>query len=125
MSIFINGWTKKTFLKAIEERNGWVQATNTDDRCMYRTETDGVKRACMVGVFLPDELYSDDFEGTSLGCMIEADNEIANCMPLSSDLMSILQRRHDRYVMRDNGPFKPYMMTLINNLIKGNNHEQN
>lgn len=90
MSIYINGFDRKSTMKQIKAKNLGHKAFDGDN-CYYRAE-DG--NCCLVGCFIPDELYNSSIEGTDASHVIRH-LKLENHMPLSNDLMDSLQIFHD------------------------------
>lgn len=105
----LNGWTKESMIKHIEnEMKDWP--SEKDGTCVYRAE-DGNK--CLVGCFIPDELYEPefdqllDFAGIDL---FDQRPELIYKMPLETNAMVILQELHDTTSMNP----KPILKKWIN-----------
>lgn len=87
----INGWTKETILKHVEEN--WLgRSADNEDRCLYRGPN-GTK--CAIGLFIPDKLYNSAMENTSINKLYANNEGIKSFMPLEKEAMSLLQTIHD------------------------------
>lgn len=71
--------------------------------CMYRKTRGGNTLKCAVGFFIPDEVYSDDFEESTVGTLIsklrhEVGDEHSTVKFLTehSEFLDMAQRTHDR-----------------------------
>lgn len=89
----INGWTKEKMIKHIVNN---FRGKSTDDPdisgyqvCRYRG-TGGKK--CAVGLFIPDEKYSDGIESVAVS---EIYNDFKLVLPLSRTGMATFQLVHD------------------------------
>lgn len=92
----INGWTKQGMIDHIDANFKGKSYTERPIekgidtiQCAYRGKN-GAK--CAVGLFIPDDKYSEDFEGESIYQIGEG---LFQYMPLSIEGMAKLQREHD------------------------------
>lgn len=96
-----NGWTKAKMIETIYAGNKGLQSTAPDRNfpenslCAYRG-SDGNK--CVGGCFIPDELYSADMEGNTVGALIRVHDTLRFIMPLNPRAMDALQAEHDLFV---------------------------
>lgn len=90
--MYINGWTRESVMKQIRANNlGYPAYNKTQDQCMYRAH-DG--NQCLVGCFIPDDLYEEEFE--SEGAEIIFD-KMPEKMPIDRSMLRRLQIFHDIY----------------------------
>lgn len=90
MSRFINGWTKESTIQHIKDNfNG--RSVGEDGICVYRT---GDGKKCAVGLFIPDDVYSNDMEEINAKDMVTEFN-LESYMPLDSVTLEKLQNVHD------------------------------
>jgi hypothetical protein len=87
----INGWTKGEIIRAIGMRKN-VKSLGLADTCRYRGQG-GAK--CAVGVFIPDDEYSDWAEGSGAYALLETFSGLRTYMPLPDHALWRLQRTHD------------------------------
>lgn len=90
----INGWTKRSIKEHITARfkGKSLALLRPPTDCAYRGEAG---RACAVGVFIPDDLYTPEMEGTAVeGIFLKWPN-IIQAMPLPLRGLIRLQRFHD------------------------------
>jgi len=94
-NIFINGWNKESFLKQLEEFNGFEVCGEVGGACYYRKEG----KSCFAGVFIKDEKYKSEFEDTTLGGLLNKYPEVnlLEDMPLDRWDMLNLQNIHDTH----------------------------
>lgn len=98
MSIYINGYDRQKVMDQIKARNlGYRAFDYYKDECYYRA-SDG--NCCLVGCFIPDELYDSKIEGNDAIHAIKY-LELENHMPLSNRLMNRLQELHDGSTLED------------------------
>lgn len=89
----INGWTKQELMSKIKlEFKGKSLAHETPRTCLYRGP-EGKK--CAVGLFIPDELYSQAFENRSYFSLTNKNPELRKFMPMDEESMNALQFVHD------------------------------
>lgn len=93
----INGWTKESMIDYIKKEFKGRSVDIYKNICLYRGP-EGKK--CIVGLFIPDNLYKPELEGKSLKLHIENNNvsfnEIIKQLPLPYEAMQYLQLIHDR-----------------------------
>lgn len=93
--MYINGWTRESVMRQIKARNmGHPAYCDEGAQCMYRAP-DG--NQCLVGCFIPDNLYEEDFEGEHAGVIYDKMPEV---MPLVRPMLKAFQRFHDEYIDR-------------------------
>lgn len=83
MSIYINGWSREKVEKHVKV-NFKGKSQTIDKSCYYR-HPDG-ERKCVVGLFIPDNKYSEDMEGSGAYSVLNL-NGLDTDMPLSVTLM--------------------------------------
>ena len=94
--MYINGWTRESVMKQIRSRNlGYPAYCENGDYCRYRAY-DG--NQCLVGCFIPDDLYEEEFESEP-SCLIY--DKISEKMPIVRPFLKKLQIFHDSYELRD------------------------
>lgn len=89
------------------------QSSDPDGACLYR-DPNGLK--CAVGAIIPDELYSDKIEGETVKSIItrailgksEPLNVFLRKLEPHADLLTALQRVHDRPISWDENGFSRY-----------------
>ena len=91
----LNGWTKGSILEAIAKGNLGARSI-AGIRCAYRG--DGGNK-CAIGVFIPDEVYSEDCEQQTVDYLLEQYPGLRAYMPLEVDALLSLQAIHDHAVM--------------------------
>lgn len=97
MSVFINGWTKEKVIEHIKG-NFKGKSFNPDrnlHECLYRGPNG---RKCAVGMFIPDDKYSERMEGKSAWDLMrnkQGHEEFTKLMPLTAMEMDNLQSEHD------------------------------
>jgi len=91
MSIYINGYNRKSTMDQIKAKNLGRRSTDELGDCLYRSE-DG--NACLVGCFIPDHKYDSDIEGES-SCEVIDKLDLYSDIPLSTSFMIKLQKYHD------------------------------
>lgn len=93
----INGWTKAKMIEHINTNfKGWAGIEHSDGKtsCYYRTpEIDS--RGCAVGIFIPDNMYKAEIEGSSADRAIKKIPELAAVMPLDTNGICMMQSVHD------------------------------
>lgn len=94
--MYINGFTRESVMKQIRSKNLGYPAYNEEgDQCKYRA-FDG--NQCLVGCFIPDHLYKEEFEGEPVEDIFD---KISEVMPLTKPALEKFQEFHDRYELRD------------------------
>lgn len=68
---FINGWTEERFLARIKEnfKDGATKCIDGGTICLYRKDESCLNTAapaCVVGCFIPDDVYSEEMEGVGV-----------------------------------------------------------
>ena len=91
MSIYINGFDRKSTMKQIKAKNLGYISSDEFGNCLYRS---GDGNCCLVGCFIPDEKYCDSIESHDARHAI-INLKLEKHMPLSNDLMDRLQMFHD------------------------------
>lgn len=86
----INGWTKASIIKHIEE-NFLGRSTDSSGDCVYN---DGHGRKCAVGIFIPSQKYHTEMEGAPAKVVIK-EYGLSDDMPLEPTVMNSLQVLHD------------------------------
>ena len=110
--MYINGFTRESVMKQIRSKNLGYPAYNEEkEECQYRT-SDG--NACLVGCFIPDNLYEKEFEKEGVYDIFKKMTEI---MPLVKPMLKKLQEFHDRYILRDETP-EMFFKDIENKLIQ-------
>ena len=89
---FLNGWTKKSVIKRIEEKFKGKALDKNRNLCLYKTE-DGKK--CAVGLFIADTDEANNFQG-SVSTLINAYPHLKKTMPFDLETLDVLQMAHDR-----------------------------
>jgi len=90
--MYINGFTRESVMKQIKAKNlGYPSYCATEDQCMYRAP-DG--NQCLVGCFIPDNLYEEDFESEGSNVIFE---KMPDKMPMIKEALWAFQSFHDRY----------------------------
>jgi hypothetical protein len=89
---FLNGWTKKTFMEQIKKKNKNQKVINNIGSCLYR-DSDGA--CCLVGAFIPDDVYTHAMESRHAVDVIES-YDLEDIMPFDKYTMDKLQFIHDR-----------------------------
>ena len=109
--MYINGFTRESVMKQIKAKNlGYPSYNEEGDLCKYRG-VDG--NQCLVGCFIPDNLYEEEFEGEPARAIYDKMPEV---MPLPRHQLSRFQEFHDKYILRDETPemfFKDIETKLI------------
>jgi len=88
-----DGFTKDQVMAQIKAKNHGYAAGNSGV-CYYRQDINGETNCCLVGAFIPDELYSEAMEDKGADDVIN-EFSLEDYMPLSNDGMLELQRFHD------------------------------
>lgn len=91
----INGWTKQSMIEHIKKEFKGKSISLDGERCLYRGP-DGKK--CAVGMFIPDNKYRSEMDGTAIQNGYSVWNIEKACqddMPLSADALGYLQSEHD------------------------------
>lgn len=92
----INGWNKQSMIEHVKEHFKGKSYIKDDsclgESCLYRAE-DG--RKCAVGMFVPASLYSPSFEKASAYSILNNNQSLANCMPITITGMALFQVAHD------------------------------
>ena len=90
----INGWTKDSIRKHLEAnfqgKSEDTEASSDPLACRYRL----ADKKCVVGCFIPDEVYHPSMEGKIASDVIK-ENRLQTLMPLSSAEMNNWQAEHD------------------------------
>lgn len=90
--MYINGWTRESVMKQIRANNlGYPAYNEEQDQCKYRAH-DG--NQCLVGCFIPDNLYEQEFEGEPAKAIYDKMSEV---MPMVRPSLQKLQEFHDKY----------------------------
>jgi hypothetical protein len=98
--MYINGWTRESVMKQIKANNlGYPAYCEDETQCLYRA-SDG--NQCLVGCFIPDNLYEQEFEGEGAKVIYDKMPEV---MPLTRLMLQRFQEFHDRYISEDNKDF--------------------
>jgi hypothetical protein len=110
MSIYINGYNRENTMKQIKAMNLGYQSSRYSE-CMYRSD-DG--NACLVGCFIPDNIYNENMESVAASNVIE-DYNLEQFMPLDKYDMDKLQSFHDDRLHNKTGKtfFKLIELKLI------------
>ena len=96
MGIYINGFDRKSTMKQIKAKNLGYKAFDGEG-CYYRA---GDGNCCIIGCFIPDELYDSSIEGQDASYAIRH-LKLKKHMPLSNRLMDRLQMLHDGNTLED------------------------
>lgn len=97
----INSWTKQQIIDKINSdfKGRSYRPTNkrdlncAEDVCLYRGDNG---RKCIVGVFIPDREYSNSMESSGgVKGLLDEYPLLTNMMPLSIEVLSVLQSMHD------------------------------
>ena len=95
--MYINGFTRESVMKQIRARNlGYPAYNSVGDQCMYRAH-DG--NQCLVGCFIPDNLYEQEFEGEPAKAIYD---KMSEKMPIVRPMLQELQTFHDAYISENN-----------------------
>ena len=98
--MYINGWTRESVMKQIKARNLGYPAYNEEgDQCRYRANDNN---QCLVGCFIPDNLYEENFEGEPAKAIYDKMPEV---MPLTRLMLQELQTFHDSYISHETEDF--------------------
>ena len=98
--MYINGFTYKSVMKQIRANNLGYPAYNKEgDRCQQKAH-DG--NQCLVGCFIPDNLYKPEFEGEPAKAIYDKMPEV---MPLIRPVLQVLQEFHDDYIHHETEDF--------------------
>jgi len=97
--MFLNGWTKEKVLEQIKKKNLGYPAKNDDGSCFYRQDVNGQTNCCLVGAFIPDDLYHEGMEFQGIDDIL--DKTLEKHMPMDVDSMAELQGYHDGDLERD------------------------
>lgn len=92
----INGWTKQSMIQHIKKEFKGKSINAPDGYCLYRGP-EGKK--CAVGMFIPDEKYRPEMDGSDLDngyTVFQIHNICPNNMPLEGFGLQSLQAVHDR-----------------------------
>ena len=90
--MYINGFTRESVMAQIKARNlGFPSQDHAENQCMYRN-FDG--NQCLVGCFIPDNLYEEDFEGEGSDVIFE---KMPDKMPMVKPMLWAFQSFHDRH----------------------------
>lgn len=94
----INGWTKAKMIEKIYKGNNGKRCTNSvNGICAYRGRGgDNFGNSCAVGVFIPDDLYTENMEGLSAIGLINNYPVLVDYVPLPKDGLDDLQSVHDK-----------------------------
>jgi hypothetical protein len=88
--MYINGFTRESVMKQIKARNlGYPSYSEDGDQCLYRA-SDG--NQCLVGCFMPDDLYEGRFEGEPAEVIYDI---MPDKMPIVRTMLRKLQIFHD------------------------------
>ena len=91
--MYINGFTRESVMKQIRSRNlGFPSYDENGQQCMYRAHNGN---QCLVGCFIPDNLYEEDFEGESSHIIYD---KMPDKMPIVRPMLRRLQEYHDEYI---------------------------
>lgn len=88
--MYQNGFTKESVMAVIKQRSHGYPAKN-GAACMYRADNGN---CCLVGAFIPDEVYKDNMETLTADQVIHR-FDLDKYMPFNVDIMSKLQEFHD------------------------------
>ncbi len=94
----INGWTKAKMIQHIKDnfkgKSTEMITTNgtTYASCRYRTSCG---KKCAVGLFIPENMYSFNFEGHNITNLLAENSELGKVLPLPLYMMNKLQHIHD------------------------------
>lgn len=70
------------------------------DKCKYRHNG----RKCAVGALIPDHMYKKEFEGLSVGVLMDNFKEIRTLLGVrNKEFLGIVQSRHDIFLRFDKG----------------------
>ena len=98
--MYINGFTRESVMKQIRANNlGYPAYNEAEDQCRYRG-VDG--NQCLVGCFIPDHLYEEEFEGENARVIFDKMPEV---MPMDRGMLRKLQIFHDSYEPSDSDFF--------------------
>jgi len=97
--MYINGFTRESVMRQIRDRNlGYPAYNYSGEQCMYRAN-DG--NQCLVGCFIPDNLYEEEFEGLFAAVIFD---KMPEKMPIVRPMLIKFQDFHDRYNLEDETP---------------------
>lgn len=94
-----NGWTIERMIAQVMLRNngarstGLVQTALGGGTCRYRGDGGN---CCLVGAFIPDELYHPRMEGMSIKYLLSAYPAVRQHMPLEEAGLYGFQAAHDQ-----------------------------
>ena len=74
------------------------QRAEIDGTCQYRMETDNHVLTCAVGCLIPDELYREDMESTTIKNLVSYYTKLGEYFQgIDLDLLHDLQMIHDQH----------------------------
>ena len=112
--MYINGFTRESVMEQIRARNlGYPSNCGDEDgtQCLYRAPNGN---QCLVGCFIPDNLYKQEFEGKPVKAIYDKMPEV---MPLPKHYLIKFQDFHDKYILRDETP-EMFFKDIENKLIE-------
>ena len=110
---YINGWTKEKVIEHINKEYKGFSFDTEIDYCMYRADFD---KKCVVGCFIPDDVYSVEMERKCANYLISSFH-LMKYMPFSSDIMQRWQNVHDNFLEQDIS-FEQQKIEILNFLDK-------
>lgn len=110
--MYINGFTRESVMKQIKAKNlGYPAYCENGAYCRYRAPNGN---QCLVGCFIPNNLYEQEFEGKPAKDIY---NKIPEVMPLTRPMLQELQTFHDSYEFKDE-TVNTFFKDIENELIK-------
>lgn len=90
--MYKNNFNRQKVMEIIKQNNQGYQAIESDN-CCYRTSGEETNM-CLVGCFIPDDLYSENMETYNADLVINQ-FKLGSYMPLNNSGMEELQGFHD------------------------------
>lgn len=79
-------------MEQIKLKNNGKKCVDKGGACRYRSKS--LKNCCIVGCFIPDDIYGPEFEDQGILDIIA---DVQDFMPLEGDGLYLLQQVHDKY----------------------------
>jgi hypothetical protein len=109
--MYINGYNRKKVMEVIKKNNLGRKSVDEWDNCLYSSPDNN---KCLVGCFIPDELYNEEMENKSVDNLLKFYPELREHMPMDTFSLTKLQTYHDYHISYETDFFGAILKELKN-----------